>query len=118
MKTNTRQLGLSYEATAREFLVKHGLTYLYSNYACRVGEIDLIMLDQQQLVFVEVRFRRNMQYGGAIESITQSKQKKLIRTAEYFRIAHPQWRAAACRFDVMLLQGSAISIEWIQNAFL
>ena len=68
------------EAAAAEFLAGRGLRLLERNYRCRFGEIDLIMSDGRTLVFVEVRYRRNKSFGGALESITVAKREKLFRS--------------------------------------
>jgi len=58
---NTRQFGHTQEILAAKYLREHGLKLTRSNYQCRVGEIDLIMVDSRRvLVFVEVRFRRSV----------------------------------------------------------
>lgn len=107
------------EALAATFLQANGLTLLERNFRCKHGEIDLIMLQGNTLVFIEVRFRSNLQYGGAAMSITSSKQDKLRRTAEFYLQSHTKlYSNAFCRFDAILLQSLNIdAIEWIQNAF-
>ncbi len=69
------------EQQAREYLTMQGLQWIDSNYHCRMGEIDLIMQDQYCLVFVEVRARTSIAFGGALASVTYRKQQKLIKTA-------------------------------------
>lgn len=66
------------EEAAAEFLKERGFSSLERNYSCRFGEIDLIMRDGHTLVFVEVRYRRNKSFGGAIESITVAKRQKAV----------------------------------------
>jgi len=104
------------EKYAASYLQKQQLTLLQQNYHCRFGEIDLIMRDDESLVFVEVRMRTSEAFGGAAASITASKQAKLLRTARHY-IAELNTEPA-CRFDVVLLTGSdGKKIEWIKNAF-
>ena len=103
------------EEAAAEFLKGRGLRLLERNYSCRFGEIDLIMRDGHTLVFVEVRYRRNRSFGGAIESITVAKREKLLRTARHYMAATRGF--PACRFDAVLLNGDTQEIEWIENAF-
>lgn len=108
-------LGVNAENIASEYLRQQGLTLITSNYQCRYGEIDLIMRDGKTLVFVEVRLRTAVSFGGAAMSITISKQQKLIRTAEYYLQQHGNTN---CRFDAVLMNKVSIeNIEWIQNAF-
>ena len=103
------------EETAAEFLKARGLRLLERNYSCRFGEIDLIMRDGRTLVFVEVRYRRNKSFGGAIESITAAKREKLLRAARHYMAATQEF--PACRFDAVLLSGDTQELEWIENAF-
>ena len=100
---------------AAHYLQRQGLKLLESNYRCRFGEIDLVMRDGKEIVFVEVRLRGNAAFGGAAASITRSKQKKLTRTAQHYQMVHGQ---TACRFDAVLLDGlDEQRLEWIRNAF-
>ena len=112
----SKQKGCAAEDFAKSFLMKQGLQWIMSNYHCRFGEIDLIMKDQRELVFVEVRQRRSMLFGGAAASVTWQKQKKLLLTAQHFRLVHEQWSRAPCRIDVVALQGVPPSVDWIKNA--
>lgn len=109
-------LGQEAEKVAAEYLKQQGLHFITSNYSCRYGEIDLIMRDAENTtVFVEVRMRKNAQFGGAAYSITPTKQQKIILTAQHFLSKHGE---VACRFDVILMQAPQIAgIEWIKNAF-
>lgn len=87
------------------------------NYLCKMGEIDIIMQDRQTLVFVEVRYRKRSSFGSASESVTRSKQQKLIRAAQHYLSRHNQHHRP-CRFDVLAINGQADQpIEWIPNAF-
>ena len=109
------------EEIACSHLKKNGLTLIDKNFYSRYGEVDLIMQDQETLVFIEVRYRKNLDYGGALESITPGKQKKIQTTALYYM--QKKGGEVNTRFDVVSLTGNNInnpnniSIEWIQNAF-
>ncbi len=120
--TSKQQSGDTAEILAESFLLKHGLTLVSRNFSCRFGEIDLIMQHQQARVFVEVRYRNQTKnssavaFGGALESISTSKQLRIIRTAQFYLgtlSALPE-----CRFDVVLLDKlDSANIEWIRGAF-
>ncbi|MGB7816218.1 MAG: YraN family protein [Methylotenera sp.] len=115
MKMNQNNAGLEAEKLAATFLMNHGLKLVAQNYHCRFGEIDLIMMDAETLVFIEVRLRSNSQFGSAASSITPQKQKKLILTAQHYLQQHGQ---GACRFDAILMNKNNLqNIEWIRNAF-
>ncbi len=89
------------EAAATQWLKTQGLILVTYNYRCRAGEIDIIMRDGKQLVFVEVRFRKHCAYGDGVESVDWRKQKKLQRAAEHYLLTHPQNKDESCRFDVI-----------------
>ena len=102
------------EAQAAHYLSKHGLKILVRNWRCRFGEIDLVARDGAVLVFVEVRARASRSHGGAAESISAVKRKKLTAAANLYlaRIRSD----APCRFDAVLIEGDE-QIQWIRNAF-
>ncbi len=115
---STRKRGRDAETLARRYLIKQGLTCLTSNYQCRVGELDLVMQAEcGMLVFVEVRQRTQDAFGGALQSVTQSKQKKLLKAASYYLMAHPHQGQHGVRFDVIALDGNPPQLTWIKQAF-
>ncbi len=119
---NTRRVGRRKEALAARFLRRQGLSLIQANYCCKVGELDLVMLEPpRQLVFIEVRFRSSNSYGGAMASIGAEKQRKIRRTAAAFLQHHSRYRQLYCRFDVVAISGGDVgrgdSIDWIKNAF-
>jgi putative endonuclease len=106
--------GQAAEQLALDYLVGAGLRLRTRNYACRLGEIDLILQDGDTLVFVEVRQRGGSAFGGAGESITRRKQDRLIAAARHFLARERS--LPACRFDAVLV-GTGGRIEWIRDAF-
>lgn len=116
---STRQTGADWEKTAESFLSSHGLKLLQRNFSSRLGEIDLIMEDEETLVFIEVRYRKNKHYVSAAESITMHKQNKICRTAAWYLAKNPHRATQYCRFDVISVdpQERDQGIDWIQNAF-
>ena len=111
----SRAIGNNKERDALTYLKKQGLKLVTQNYHTRSGEIDLIMRDKNILVFIEVRLRKNQHYGNSLESITYSKQQKLIKTAEHYLLAHPS-KHLDYRFDVIAIdQLPETSIMWVQN---
>lgn len=107
--------GQSSEAKAKDYLISQGVQIIAQNFQTRFGELDLIALDNKTLVFVEVRFRQHGHWGGAAASVTQSKQRKLINTADLYLQMHPKYRRYRCRFDVIAMNKN--SLDWIKNAF-
>lgn len=110
--------GAAAETLAQHYLEARGLQLWMKNYRCKLGEIDLIMREQNTLVFVEVRLRSNPFFSSAAESVTHTKQQKLIRTAQRFLQEHKLVNKQACRFDIIALSARGESaIEWIRDAF-
>lgn len=108
------QRGATTEQLACAHLQANGLSLLQANYRLRTGEIDLIMQEGSVIVFVEVRYRRNRDYGGALSSIDPRKQARIIRTAQHYLQYHAP--TAQARFDVVAVEGGN-RIHWLPNAF-
>lgn len=108
-----------WESVAKKHLKKHKLKPIQSNFRSRFGEIDLIMLEQELLVFVEVKYRKDDSWMSGEQAVTRSKQNKLIKTAEYFLIKNQQHKDRNCRFDVVSIVGEKkdFKLNWIKNAF-
>jgi len=119
MKITTRELGKQAEDFAAALLIDNGLKLLEQNVNFRVGEIDLIMQDKEILVFVEVRRRKYQKYGGALGSITASKQKKLTRAALCYLQNKKLMDKVPCRFDLVAVSdnGGQLQGQWIKNIF-
>jgi putative endonuclease len=121
MKSNAsaRSDGARYEDIALDHLERAGLALIERNYACRYGEIDLVMRERDTVVFVEVRYRRGGVFGDGIDSVDAGKRAKLVRAAEVFLVNHPRLAGATCRFDVVAISGDATApaLDWRRNAF-
>jgi putative endonuclease len=121
LSSSSKQIsGQLAEGLAQRHLQQQGLRLLCRNWTCRSGELDLVMLDGDTVVFVEVRYRRHSAWGGALESVDLRKQRKLIKAAQLFLQKESRWAKHPCRFDVVAI-GAAISNaekpNWIRNAF-
>lgn len=120
MKKNyspTQRHGLKAEKLALHFLKKQGLKFKCANFRTLFGEIDLIMEDPQNLIFVEVRLRAATVFASPEESVDTYKQARIIRTAELYLVKHPTFKS--CRFDVIGITPGKLTeeIRWIKNAF-
>lgn len=115
---NKVELGRLGEELARNYLEKKGYIILAANYRTPFGELDLVARDDETIVFVEVRTRSTVNYGTPFESITHSKQERLIRLALQF-CAHHYLYSKNLRFDVIgiILKNNQPTIEHISNAF-
>ena len=112
---NHRLQGRKAEDVACGFLQRNGLSLIERNYRCRYGEIDLIMQDDDTLVFVEVRYRNSNKFGDAAESVDGNKRRKLVFTANHY-LQNTTFKQAT-RFDVIALAPDQ-SPQWICNAFM
>ena len=121
MQGSTRlNAGREAEAYALRHLQQHGLQLIAQNWLCKRGELDLVMLDGDTVVFVEVRYRRHSAWGGAVESVDFRKQQKLVLAAQLFLQKESRWSDSACRFDVVAIEGAAdcgVPLNWIKHAF-
>lgn len=122
--TDRRARGAAVEGAARSHLLRAGLRDVAANANFRLGELDLVMIDddafgEPTLVFVEVRFRRDEGFGGGAASVDRAKQRKLVRAAELFLLAHRRLADMPCRFDVVDASGdpAAPDLHWIRDAF-
>lgn len=113
-----RRRGHDIESLTAQWLARQGLLLIERNYSVRAGEIDLIMRDDDFLVFVEVRFRARHHHGSALETITVSKQRRLVRAAHFY--LQSRRLSCACRFDAVGVSGTPpdrLEFEWIRSAF-
>lgn len=111
-----QQAGSEAEARAERFLGGHGLVPVARNVRFRGGEIDLVMRDGRDWVFVEVRARRDMRFGGAAASVDRHKQRRIVLAAQLYlarRFGQAAW--PPCRFDVVAFEAG--EPRWIRDAF-
>jgi len=114
-----RQLGRRGEKLTKRYLKKQGFRHIASNYATRQGEIDLIMQEDETIVFVEVKTRQNEDFADGEASVNFPKQKHLSAAARHFiHLNHLHDRP--CRFDVVAVaipeSGKPVIRHW-PNAF-
>lgn len=113
------ETGILGEKLAREFLIKNGYDIIETNYRCVEGEIDIIARQKDVLVFVEVRTKRNQQFGSPEESITAIKRERLRIVADRYGQEHDDI-PASWRIDVIAIQmdnnNRVKRIQLIENA--
>jgi putative endonuclease len=115
-----RQCGTQSERLAADFLRARGLKVLARNVRCKTGELDLVCLDHEVLAIIEVRQRGSREFGGALQSVTWCKQRKIIRATRFFLQRQPGWQGRAVRFDVVAVEGppgGAQRLVWVKDAF-
>ncbi|MDR3049602.1 MAG: YraN family protein [Elusimicrobiota bacterium] len=110
---NKREIGFEKEKEAVKFLQNNGYTIVEMNFSAKCGEIDIIAKDSDCLCFVEVKYRKNTEYGTPIEAVSVKKQKRISRTAMlYLKIRNIK---SDFRFDIVSITGTQIEI--IKSAF-
>jgi len=114
-----KPIGQYWERRAEHFLMRNGLQLIARNFSTPSGEIDLIMRDVEHVAFIEVRYRGSDRFGGAIHSVTATKQRKLKRCAALFVSRQKAWSRHPCRFDVIAYDAANGDGEpvWIRAAF-
>lgn len=140
VKLNNKKIGDLAEKYALNYLKKQKMRLITCNYFTQYGEIDIIMLDEKipavTLVFIEVRYRHQSQYGQGFETVSVQKQGKIIRSANIFLANNPQYDEFNSRFDVVSLKSDLkyvpsslfsrikqyffappYKLDWIQHAF-
>jgi putative endonuclease len=123
--TSAQSIGEHSEQLALRHLQSAGLKLVTRNFRCRVGEVDLVMLDGDCLVMVEVRCRATCpgmggRFPSAVESVGPQKQRKLARAALFFLGKHKHYRNHTIRFDVVAYDGpkaDQYKLQWIKDAF-
>lgn len=118
---STTAAGRRGEDLARRHLEAQGLEFLESNYRCRAGEIDLVMLEGSTLVIVEVRSRTSAQHGSAAATVGPRKQRRFILASRHLMLTRPAYRRLAARFDVVAIDAAGPDtpplVTWIRDAF-
>lgn len=112
---NKRNIGNEYEQIAVEYLTQNGYEIVEQNFRNRMGEIDIIAIDGDYLVFVEVKYRRTSGEGHPSEAVNYSKQRRITKTAMYYCGINGISEYRPMRFDVISILGE--KIELFKNAF-
>ena len=112
--TNTKIYGVTGEQEAKNYLIKKGYKIVKMNFSCKIGEIDIIAMDKDTLVFVEVKARNTAMFGLPREAVTAKKQYKIRRIAELY-LQRYSTLDQKIRFDVIEILGDKIT--HIENAF-
>ena len=112
---NKREKGAQKEEQVCAYLLSNGVKIEERNFRCRQGEIDIIGYDGEYLVFFEVKYRSSRNMGSAAEAVGFTKQRKICRVADYYRMMHRRGEDTPIRFDVIAIDGA--KLRWIKNAF-
>lgn len=120
-KLNNKEFGNMGERLAEQYLLEKDFRVLSRNYRTKIGEIDLIVMKEKLLVFVEVKTRKTKNYGKGFEAVHVKKQQTLRRVADQFVAYGKDFPKTdlSMRFDVIdvFVQGKKHDINHIENAF-
>jgi putative endonuclease len=113
-----RETGKRGEDAAAAFVARLGWRVVVRNFRCRAGEIDLVALDGETVVFLEVRSRTGRACGTPLESVDGRKQAQVGRVARHY-LTLRGWHERAARFDVIGVRWDAEppAIEHVRGAF-
>lgn len=110
--------GVQGEAKALAYLKQQGLSLVTQNYRCRSGEIDIIMRDNQELVFVEVKYRSGQQFGSAVEFFHPHKRRKFESATQHYMLDNQlNPSLIAHRIDIVgidVLSNNNDKISWLK----
>ena len=118
--TPRRRLGDRGEERARRFLEAKGYAFLAANWRCAAGELDLVMRDGDEVVFVEVKLRRGEAMGRAEEAVSSAKGRRLLASGEWFLADRPDLGDAIWRIDLVAItldpSGAVERVTHVENA--
>lgn len=109
-------IGLLGENIASDFLRKKGYTILEKNFKKRYGEIDIVAVQENTLIFIEVKTRTSSQFGSPLEAITPWKLQAVIRSAQYYKLTHKNLPDLMRIDAVSIMLSSDGSVEHIELA--
>jgi putative endonuclease len=112
-------IGGEAERQARKYLQQQGLDFISQNYRCKTGEIDLVMQDGKELVFIEVKFRSNQKFGKAVEFFHAAKRRK-FESAVHFYLQEKKLNPSivAHRIDIIGIdsfESDKCEITWLKH---
>ena len=113
---NNIEKGKLGEEIASRYIISKGGKIIERNYRTKIGEIDLIVKANNQLVFVEVKSRNSLNYGYPCEAVNYKKQRKIINVAKYY-ILNNSLENIPIRFDVIEIYLKDKKINHLKNAF-
>ncbi|PCM43850.1 YraN family protein [Marinobacter sp. ANT_B65] len=114
----SKAIGTHFEGVAARYLTTRGVDIRERNVYNRGGEIDLIGLDKDTLVFFEVRYRGSGSLVDPVSSISYPKQQRLLKAAAFYLHRHNLWNTLT-RIDVVAISPGTVRkyrVQWIKNA--
>ncbi len=112
---NKKRVGNHFESLALIYLEKKNFKIIKTNYYAKGGEIDIIAIKDNILHFIEVKYRKNNKYGSAIESLSNAKIYKILRTSKIYLLENKLSFNQAISYDLLAIEGERI--DFIENIF-
>lgn len=112
---NTHECGSDKEQLAADYLAGHGYRIIARNFRTHFGEIDLIATDQEYLVFIEVKYRKNARVQHPAAAVDFRKQRRICQSAMIYMQKSRFGTDMPVRFDVIAILGDTICLY--KNAF-
>ena len=118
MPDDRQRLGAEGERAAETFLRRQRYAIVERNYRCRAGEVDLIALDGNAVVFIEVKTRTQPGFGSPLEAVNLRKQRQIVRAAQRYLLEN-RLHDRDARFDVVGVwwEDGQVRCELVKNAF-
>lgn len=115
----SRARGRHWEEEAARWIRKRGADIIKRNFTCRIGEIDIIARDGDEIAFIEVKYRSRSGFGSGAEHVTFTKQRRIVSAARLYLQYHRHAPAQVFRFDVISISESpdGAKFQWIKSAF-
>ena len=116
---NKRQIGESNESLACDYISSLGARVMTRNFSCRQGEVDIIARDEGYLCFIEVKFRKDDNFGAPQEAVSPVKQSKICKVSKFYLYTRYKSLDIPVRYDVLAISATdgILSFRWIKNAF-
>ncbi len=118
-KAHNLDIGLRGEVAAAKLLERHGYEIVDRNWRCKAGEADIVAIDEDALVFVEVKTRVGIESGMPDEAITPRKRDRYERIAAWYLADH-DFSDMQVRFDtvsVLVIAEDRALVKHVVNAF-
>lgn len=112
--TERQRRGALAEERAAQLLQQAGYRILLRNFRCRGGELDIVAQRGQLLLIAEVRLRGSNAFGGAAQSITAAKRRRVLFATRCLLARRPQLARLTVRFDAVLTSAAAAPLEWLE----
>ncbi len=114
---NAARLGRKGEDIASDFYTSHGYTIIARNYRWAGGEVDIIAVDGDELVFSEVKMWRSYEVNEIERSVNFKKRRRIINASRKFLAANRMYEYFGVRFDVIFIDGTTSKIRHLPGAF-